>query len=144
MWAQIYYLFRTGHVQDALQFARDNELNLNPADRNFVMYLNAYWQSEDRTLPSTLQDRLRTDFNNRIRYSSDTVDPYKLTLFKIIGQCELTKRTTPVIGAVEDFIWLHVSRLRDPFIRRLYFIRCSSNADELPALCIFFIAVVDP
>lgn len=109
MWAQIYYLFRTGHVQDALQFARDNELNLNPADRNFVMYLNAYWQSEDRTLPSALQDRLRTDFNNRIRYSSDTVDPYKLTLFKIIGQCELTKRTTPVIGAVEDFIWLHVS-----------------------------------
>ncbi|KAF9323502.1 hypothetical protein BGZ91_003539 [Linnemannia elongata] len=114
VWAQIYYLFRTGHVQDALQFARDNELNLNPADRSFVMYLNAYWQSEDRTLPSTLQDRLRTDFNNRIRYSSDTVDPYKLTLFKIIGQCELTKRTTPVIGAVEDFIWLHLSLIREP------------------------------
>ncbi|KAF9928608.1 hypothetical protein FBU30_002283 [Linnemannia zychae] len=114
VWAQIYYLFRTGHIQDALQFASDNELNLNPADRPFVSYLRAYWQSEDRTLPSNMQERLRNDFNNRIRYSSDTVDPYKLTLFKIIGQCELTKRTTPVIGAVEDFIWLHLSLIREP------------------------------
>ncbi|KAF9913257.1 hypothetical protein EC991_000019 [Linnemannia zychae] len=114
VWAQIYYLFRTGHIQDALQFASENELNLNPADRPFVSYLHAYWQSEDRILPSNMQDRLRNDFNNRIRYSSDTVDPYKLTLFKIIGQCELTKRTTPVIGAVEDFIWLHLSLIREP------------------------------
>ncbi|KAG0217126.1 hypothetical protein BGX33_011329 [Mortierella sp. NVP41] len=114
VWAQIYYLFRTGHVRDAVRFATENELNFNPADRPFITYLATYFESEDRTLPANEQDRLRNDFNNRIRYSSDTVDPYKLTLFKIIGQCELTKRTTPVIGAVEDFIWLHLSLIREP------------------------------
>ncbi|KAI1315080.1 hypothetical protein EDD11_001322 [Mortierella claussenii] len=114
MWAQIYYLLRTGHGHEALKFANENEASFGPADRQFVTYLAAYLESEDRTLPTPMQDRLLSDFNQRIRYSSDTVDPYKLTLYKIIGRCELNKRTTPVVGALEDFIWLQLSMIREP------------------------------
>ena len=89
--------------------AGENEANFAPADRQFITYLATYLESEDRTLPSATQERILSDFNQRIRYSSDTVDPYKLTLYKIVGRCELNKRTTPVIGALEDFIWLQAS-----------------------------------
>ncbi|KAG0247598.1 hypothetical protein BG011_001242, partial [Mortierella polycephala] len=114
LWAQIYYLLRTGHGHDALKFANESEQYFGPADRQFIAYLGAYLESEDRTLPTPMQERLLADFNQRIRYSSDTVDPYKLTLYKIIGRCELNKRTTPVIGALEDFIWLQLSMIREP------------------------------
>ncbi|KAF9116162.1 hypothetical protein BGX27_004502 [Mortierella sp. AM989] len=114
MWAQIYYLLRTGHSHEALKFANENEASFGPADRQFVTYLATYLESEDRTLPTPMQERLLSDFNQRIRYSSDTVDPYKLTLYKIVGRCELNKRTTPVVGALEDFIWLQLSMIREP------------------------------
>ncbi|KAG0211674.1 Nup93/Nic96-domain-containing protein [Mortierella sp. GBAus27b] len=113
LWAQIYYLLRTGHGQEALALASENEGNFAPADRQFITYLATYLESEDRTLPATTQERILSDFNQRIRYSSDTVDPYKLTLYKIIGRCELNKRSTPVVGALEDFIWLQLSMIRE-------------------------------
>ncbi|KAG0353474.1 Nup93/Nic96-domain-containing protein [Gamsiella multidivaricata] len=113
VWAQIYYLLRTGHGQEALKFANENETNFSPADRQFVTYLAAYLESEDRFLPTPMQERILSDFNQRIRYSSDTVDPYKLTLYKILGRCELSKRTTPVVGALEDFIWLQLNMIRE-------------------------------
>ncbi|KAF9990723.1 hypothetical protein BGZ75_000109 [Mortierella antarctica] len=113
VWAQVYYLLRTGHAHEALMFAQENEMSLSPADRPFVKYFAEYVESEDRTLSASMQERLLSDFNQRIRYSSDSVDPYKLTLYKIIGRCELNKRTTPVIGALEDFIWLQLSMIRE-------------------------------
>ncbi|KAF9950637.1 hypothetical protein BGZ65_006474, partial [Modicella reniformis] len=113
LWAQIYYLLRTGHGQEAVLLAGENEANFAPADRQFITYLATYLESEDHALPATTQERLLSDFNQRIRYSSDTVDPYKLTLYKIVGRCELAKRSTPVIGALEDFIWLQLSMIRE-------------------------------
>ncbi|GJJ69903.1 nuclear pore complex protein Nup93 [Entomortierella parvispora] len=114
VWAQLYYMLRTGNAHEALKYATEIEQSFAPADRQFVTYLATYLESEDRTLPTPMQERLLSDFNQRIRYSSDTVDPYKLTLYKIIGRCELNKRTTPVIGALEDFMWLQLSMIREP------------------------------
>ncbi|KAG0232661.1 hypothetical protein BGW42_008001 [Actinomortierella wolfii] len=113
LWAQMYYMLRSGHAKEALQFAQEQEANFLPADRQFVTYLAAYLQSEDNTLPAQLQDRIMTDYNQRIRYSSDTMDPYKLTLYKIIGRCELSKKTTPAIAALEDYIWLQLKLVRE-------------------------------
>ncbi|KAG0047412.1 hypothetical protein BGZ83_007529 [Gryganskiella cystojenkinii] len=113
VWAQIYYMLRSGNAHEALKFATEIEQSFAPADRPFVTYLAAYLESEDRTLLTPMQERLLSDFNQRIRYSSDTVDPYKLTLYKIIGRCELSKRTTPVIGALEDFMWMQLSMIRE-------------------------------
>ncbi|KAG0324431.1 hypothetical protein BGZ99_001813 [Dissophora globulifera] len=113
VWAQIYYLFRSGHGKEALELATEIRGSLAPADQPFVDYLNSYLTSEDRALSPSMQERLLSDFNQRIRYSSDTVDPYKLTLYKIIGRCELKKRTTPVIGALEDFMWLQLALVRE-------------------------------
>jgi len=109
-------MLRTGNAHEALKYATEIEQSFAPADRQFVTYLATYLESEDRTLPTPMQERLLSDFNQRIRYSSDTVDPYKLTLYKIIGRCELNKRTTPVIGALEDFMWLQVQALFCRFI----------------------------
>ncbi|KAF9162413.1 hypothetical protein DFQ26_003567 [Actinomortierella ambigua] len=113
LWAQMYYMIRSGHSKEALEFAKEQEAHFLPADRQFVTYLGAYLQSEDHTLPVQLQDRIMTDYNQRIRYAADTMDPYKLTLYKIVGRCELSKKTTPAIAALEDYIWLQLRLVRE-------------------------------
>ncbi|KAI9241954.1 MAG: NIC-domain-containing protein [Podila humilis] len=112
LWAQIYYLFRCGEGQEALKFATEHEQHFSPADRQFIGYFSTYLK-DSGTLAPEQRERLLSDFNQRIRYSSDTVDPYKFTLFKIIGRCELNKKTTPVITVVEDFMWLQLLLIRD-------------------------------
>ncbi|KAG0361585.1 hypothetical protein BG005_007870 [Podila minutissima] len=112
LWAQIYYLFRCGEGQEALKFATENEQHFSPADRQFIGYFSTYLK-DSGTLAQEQRERLLSDFNQRIRYSSDTVDPYKFTLFKVIGRCELNKKTTPVITVVEDFMWLQLLLIRE-------------------------------
>jgi nuclear pore complex protein Nup93 len=44
----------------------------------------------------------------------DKVDPYRMACYKVIGRCELTKRSLEHISqGVEDWIWLQFSLARD-------------------------------
>ncbi|KAF9583225.1 hypothetical protein BGW38_009989 [Lunasporangiospora selenospora] len=113
LWGIMYYMLRSGHATEALNFAKEYEMHFSPADRQFITYLVSYLGSDDRVLPPQEQERILSDYNQRIRYSSDTVDPYKLTLYKLVGRCELNKQTTPVMNAVEDFIWFQLSVIRE-------------------------------
>ncbi|KAG0348404.1 hypothetical protein BG004_005245 [Podila humilis] len=112
LWAQIYYLFRCGEGQEALKFATENEQLFSPADRQFIGYFSTYLKDSGSLAPEQ-RERLLSDFNQRIRYSSETVDPYKLTMYKIVGRCEVAKKTTSVMMAAEDFIWLQLLLIRE-------------------------------
>lgn len=42
-------------------------------------------------------------------YGENVVDPYKVIIYKIIGRCELHKKSLPdVVKTTEDYIWLQV------------------------------------
>lgn len=48
IWARIYYLLRSGHAREALEFATENEAHLQKLEKSFVPYFKAWLDSEDR------------------------------------------------------------------------------------------------
>lgn len=66
------------------------------------------------------------------------MDPYKLILYKIIGRCELNKKSLPdVVATTEDYVWLQV-RLFEDYIKdyqtykypKLSLVRESAGGEE--------------
>ncbi|OZJ05272.1 hypothetical protein BZG36_01960 [Bifiguratus adelaidae] len=106
IWAHLFYLIRGGHGKAALAFARENEAQLAKLEQGFLLYLQAYMDSDDHSLLA--------DYNQRLRYLSDSSDPFKLALYKIIGRCEIRKKASPdVIPSWQDYLWLQLTLVRE-------------------------------
>ncbi|KAK9471217.1 Nup93/Nic96-domain-containing protein [Dipodascopsis tothii] len=113
VWAMLYYLFRSGHVRDAVDYLGQNEGSFQKVERSFPTYLRAYAKSysdDDGTyagLSRDLAERLLAEFNHHIRlFDPKTDDPYKFALYKLIGRCELSRKNMPeVITQIEDWMW---------------------------------------
>ncbi|GAA5993540.1 hypothetical protein JCM10908_000639 [Rhodotorula pacifica] len=114
VWARIYYLLRSGHAKEALAFATENESALQKLEKSFVPYFKAWLDSPDRRLPKLLRDRFLSEYNQRIRYLTDTSDPYKHALYKLIGRVEINRRNVPgVTQTTEDWLWFQLSLVRE-------------------------------
>lgn len=65
-------------------------------------------------LPKLLRDRFLSEYNQRIRYLTDTSDPYKHALYKLIGRVEINRRNVPgVTETTEDWLWFQLSLVRE-------------------------------
>ncbi len=114
VWARIYYLLRSGHPKEALAFATDNEPAIRGLEKDFVAYFKAWLDAPDRRLPKLLRDRFLSEYNQRIRYLTDSSDPYKHALYKLIGRVELSRRNVPgVTATTEDWLWFQLSLVRE-------------------------------
>ncbi|KAJ8100619.1 Nup93/Nic96-domain-containing protein [Lipomyces tetrasporus] len=116
IWALIFYLFRSGHLQEALDYTVQNEGYFQKIERTFPIYLKVYVKSGDeRRLPGDLAERLQTEFNHHIRvYDPKTDDPYKYALYKLIGRCELSRKNIPeVLLIAEDWMWAQLMMTQD-------------------------------
>ncbi|KAK9433666.1 Nup93/Nic96-domain-containing protein [Lipomyces doorenjongii] len=116
IWALIFYLFRSGHLQEALDYTVQNEGYFQKIERTFPIYLKAYVKSGDeRRLPGDLAERLQAEFNHHIRvYDPKTDDPYKYALYKLIGRCELNRKNIPeVLLIAEDWMWAQLMMTQD-------------------------------
>ncbi|SCV71462.1 BQ2448_3050 [Microbotryum intermedium] len=114
VWARIYYLLRAGHPKEALAFATENEAQIQKLEKSFVAYLKAWLDSPDQRLPKLLRDRFLSEYNQRIRYLTDTSDPYKHALYKLIGRVEINRRNLPgVTQTTEDWLWFQLSLVRE-------------------------------
>lgn len=116
IWALIFYLLRGGLHQDALELVTRNRDVFNKFDKNFPVYLKKWVESE--TLPSELQVKLISEFNHQFQYineDSADFDPYKYSVYKIIGKCELTKKSLPqsINLSIEDWLWFHLSIINE-------------------------------
>ncbi|KAK9477829.1 Nup93/Nic96-domain-containing protein [Lipomyces japonicus] len=117
IWALLYYLLRSGHMQDALEFTVQFESIFQKIERGFPAYLKAYAKSgDDRRLPRELAERLQAEFNHHIRaYDPKTDDPFKFALYKIIGRCELNRKQIPqVVLVTEDWLWVQLALVQEP------------------------------
>ncbi|BGP34324.1 nuclear pore complex subunit [Rhodotorula toruloides] len=114
VWARIYYLLRSGHAKEALAFATENESAIQKLEKSFVPYFKAWLDSPDRRLPKLLRDRFLAEYNQRIRYLTDTSDLYKHALYKLIGRVEINRRNVPgVTQTTEDWLWFQLSLVRE-------------------------------
>lgn len=114
-WAIIFYLLRAGFLEEADEFVRQNQQSFQKLDRSFPTYLHAYCSAGDeRRLPRNLLDRIQGEYNNRVRHSEDTKDIFKPAVYKIIGRCDLSKRSVPnVMPTAEDWMWLQLVLARE-------------------------------
>lgn len=75
------------------------------------MYCSA---GDERRLPRNLLDRIQGEYNNRVKHAEDTKDIFKPAVYKIIGRCDLTKRSVPnVMPTAEDWMWLQLVLARE-------------------------------
>ncbi|RKP25308.1 Nup93/Nic96-domain-containing protein, partial [Syncephalis pseudoplumigaleata] len=106
IWAIVYLLFRSGKFADVRDYVATHRSSFDAIEPTFQEYLFAYLD-HGRQLPKVQQDRLHAEFNQRLRHARETTDPYKFALYKIMGRCELRKKTIQeVVHTIEDYIWL--------------------------------------
>lgn len=97
---------------------RNGEL-FNKFDRNFPVYMKSF-VNEGR-LPSNLSERIHQEFSQQFQYvlndidTSVNFDPYKYSVYKIIGKCDLSNPSLPqaVNLSVEDWLWFHLSIINE-------------------------------
>jgi nuclear pore complex protein Nup93 len=115
VWALIYFLLRTGHVAEALEYVEQNQVAFRAIDRNFQGYIRAYSQSDDRRLDDVLQSRINSEYNQRVRIAPEnSIDPYRMACYKIIGRCDLRQRFLEGIEqGFEDWAWVQLVLARE-------------------------------
>lgn len=126
VWAIVFYLFRCGLYQDALHFVDTNRQLFNMLDTNFPTYLMKFVDVENgqltANLPLNLTERLHQDFNTQfsmLNENDERFDPYKYSLYKIIGKCDLSKKYLPqaINLSIEDWVWFHLSIINEDNVR---------------------------
>jgi nuclear pore complex protein Nup93 len=115
VWALLYFLLRTGHVREAAEYVASNAIAFRAIDRSFASYIRDYATSQDRRLNSDLQARISSEYNQRLRIAPEnSIDPYRMACYKIIGRCDLRQRSIDSIKQdVEDFTWLQLVLARE-------------------------------
>ncbi|KAF8491289.1 nucleoporin-interacting protein NIC96 [Gautieria morchelliformis] len=108
MWAQLFYLLRTGKVEEAVGEALKNKSALDGRQRDFCAQFQK-WASDE----GSVGDTNRTTFRTHLEHSP-TVDPFKGALFKLMGRVEPHKKSLPyVTGTTEDWLWFQLAMLNE-------------------------------
>lgn len=116
VWAVVFYLIRSGHVNEAAQYVNDNSNHFRGIDRTFATYLNNYAASEDRRITNRkLLDRCTNEYIQRSRNAPDnSIDPFRMACYKIIGRIELNNRNLDRLNTdINDWIWLQFNLARE-------------------------------
>ena len=114
-WVLIYFLLRCGFVREAADYIADRQSAFSTVDRPFQTYMTSFANSPNRKLTSAQQTRIQSEYMQKLRIvPENSLDPYQLACHKIIGRCDLTKRTLDGIKqGTEDWIWLQVCLARE-------------------------------
>jgi nuclear pore complex protein Nup93 len=111
-WILIFYLLRCGFVTEAAEYVSQDP-GFRSLDHKFVTYMTTY--AQNRRLPRDLQQKINGEYQQRLRNAPEnTVDPYRMACYKIIGRCDLGRRRLDGIGqGVEDWMWLQFALARE-------------------------------
>ncbi|KAF3939685.1 hypothetical protein ABW19_dt0205867 [Dactylella cylindrospora] len=137
-WGVTFYLIRCGKVAEAAAFVQRHEEQFRKLEKNFILYIKAYADSPERRLPRNLLDRLHAEWNQRIKFRAEGMDPFKHACYKIIGRCELQTRTLPdVLPTAEDWMWLQLVLTRESAVGDEPAPEVYTNADLRKAILSF-------
>ncbi|EFR05537.1 meiotically up-regulated 87 protein [Nannizzia gypsea CBS 118893] len=111
-WILIFYLLRCGFVDEAAEYVSRDQ-GFRSMDYKFVTYMTTY--AQHRRLPRDLQQKIGAEYQQRLRNAPEnTVDPYRMACYKIIGRCDLNQRRLDGLGqGVEDWMWLQFALARE-------------------------------
>ena len=111
-WPLIFYCLRCGLVKEAADYVTENAVHFRTFDKNIITYLTNYASSPDRRLDRKMQPLCNNIYTSLSK--ADAIDPYRVACYKLIGRCDLTKRSLDNISqGVEDWIWLQFNLARE-------------------------------
>ena len=115
LWAIVYYLLRCGLAKDAAEYVQENATAFRAIERNFPSYITSYVKSPEKRLSREYQDRITKEYQHKSRIAPENaLDPYKMACYKVIGRCELSKRTIEGWNQYSnDWIWLQFCLARE-------------------------------
>ncbi|KAI0154373.1 Nup93/Nic96-domain-containing protein [Xylariaceae sp. FL1272] len=115
IWAIIFFLLRSGHVDEAVQYVKSNATTFRTIDRNFGTYLHEYGASPDRRLRRQMQDRCNNEYTQRARNAAEnSIDPYRMACYKVVGRCDVGNRSLDHLNTeVDDWVWLQFNLARE-------------------------------
>jgi nuclear pore complex protein Nup93 len=113
-WIIIFYLLRSGFAKEAADYV-SNDPAFQSTDKRFVSYMTTYANSPERKLGRKLQEMINGEYHQRQKIAPEhSIDPYRMACYKIVGRCDLQRRSLETIGqGVEDWIWLQFSLARE-------------------------------
>jgi nuclear pore complex protein Nup93 len=112
-WVIIFFLLRSGLTQEASEYVRERRNFFQNNDRNFASAIAQYVQDPERRLSPDMQQKINHVFAQRARIAP-TNDPYRMACYKIIGRCEMTRRTLDALPpTMEDWVWLQFNLARE-------------------------------
>lgn len=114
-WALVFYLLRSGHVREAVDYVTSNAVAFRAIDRNFATYITRYYQDSDRRLPRDLQDRINNEYNQRVRVAPEnSIDPFRMACYNVIGRCDMAKKSLEgLVVDWPDWLWLQFTLARE-------------------------------
>ena len=114
-WAVVYFLLRCGFIREAADYVASRGSAFATVDRTFATYMTTYAHSEERRLSPANQAKINNEYTQRLRSAPESaLDPYRMACMKIIGRCELAKRSLDGLSqGVEDWIWLQFCMARE-------------------------------
>jgi len=114
-WALIFFLLRSGMIKEAAEYVVHNAAYFKTIDRNIITFITAFAKSAERRLDSRLQRECNNVYAAMTKTApGDSIDPYRIASYKIIGRCEISKRSLDHVGGgVEDWIWLQFNLARE-------------------------------
>jgi nuclear pore complex protein Nup93 len=114
-WVIVFYLLRSGLLAEAADYVREKRNFFQNTDRNFQAAIAYYANDPDRRLSSDLQQKISHVYAQRIRVAGNsTDDPYRTACYKLVGRCDMSRRT--LIGIKENFdewTWLQFNLARE-------------------------------
>ncbi|KAJ6789385.1 hypothetical protein PWT90_00938 [Aphanocladium album] len=116
VWAIVFYLLRSGNVNEAAKYVNDNSNHFRGIDRTFSTYLNNYAASEDRRITNRkLLERCTNEYVQRYRNAPEnSIDPFRMACYKVIGRIELANRNLDGFNTdINDWIWLQFNLARE-------------------------------
>lgn len=114
-WAVLFYLLRSGLYQEAAQYVDENSGAFRQIDRKFAGYLRAFINSPEHRLTPDLQTAISNEYSARSRLApEDSLDPYRMMCYKVLGRCDLSRRSLDNITTdMMDWLWLQFALARD-------------------------------
>ncbi|KAI5952005.1 NIC96 [Candida jiufengensis] len=121
IWSLIYYLMRAGLYEDANELVFKNRELFNKFDKNFPIYIKNYTDNSKFQLNSDLRERIHQEFNQQFQYVLNDIetnvnyDPYKYSVYKIIGKCDLNNKSPPpsINLSNENWLWFQFSIINE-------------------------------
>ena len=108
MYAVLYFLLRSGLHKEVLLYLEQHQHAFDQDQAGFTDALKRYIEN-NLSLPIESRRRVQAIFYNDLKHQTETEDPFKIILFKIIGRCDLSHRSvSSIIQTTEDYIWLQL------------------------------------